>query len=58
MKRLAQIVSVVALGLTVAAPMLFFADRLELPNAKLWMLAAAVAWFASAPFWMERRARD
>jgi len=56
MRRIAQILSCVALAATLLPAVLFFADRLELPLAQLWMLAAAFVWFATAPFWMEHKA--
>jgi hypothetical protein len=53
MKTLAMTVSWAALAGTIAAPLLFFADAIDLDRAKLWMLLAAVAWFAATPLWME-----
>ncbi len=41
MKRIAQIISYLALAATLLPAVLFFADKLELPLAKLWMLVAA-----------------
>ena len=58
MKRILQIISYLALALTLLPAVLFFADKLELHQAKLWMLAAALGWFATAPFWMEHKATD
>ena len=58
MKRIAQIISYVALAATLAPAVLFFVDRIELGPAKAWMLAGALVWFAATPFWMEHRARD
>ena len=58
MKRVAQIISYLALAATLLPAVLFFADRLDLPAAKLWMLGAALVWFATAPLWMEHRATD
>ena len=58
MKRILQIISYLALALTLLPAVLFFADKLELSQAKLWMLAAALGWFATAPFWMEHKATD
>lgn len=43
---------------TLLPALLFFADKLELPAAKLWMLAGALGWFAATPFWMEHKATD
>jgi hypothetical protein len=58
MKRIAQIISYLALAATLLPAVLFFADRIELPLAKAWMLAAALVWFAATPLWMEHKATD
>jgi hypothetical protein len=58
MKRIAQIISYLALAATLLSAVLFFADRIELPLAKTWMLAAALVWFIATPFWMEHKATD
>jgi hypothetical protein len=58
MKRAAQLISCLALAATLLPGLLFFADRLELPVVKSWMLAAAVVWFLAAPLWMEHKATD
>ncbi len=58
MKRLAQVISYLALAATLLPAVLFFADRIELPAAKVWMLAAAVLWFVATPLWMEHKATD
>jgi hypothetical protein len=58
MKRIAQIVSYLALAGTLLPALLFFADKLALPTAKLWMLAAALVWFVATPLWMEHKATD
>ena len=58
MKRIAQIISYLALGATLMPAVLFFADRIELSLAQLWMLAAALVWFVTAPLWMEHKATD
>ncbi len=58
MKRIAQVISYLALAATLLPAVLFFADKIELPSAKAWMLAAAVVWFVTTPFWMEHKATD
>jgi len=58
MKRVAQIISWLGLAATLVPPILFFADRVELPAVKAWMLAGAVIWFSATPFWMEHKATD
>ena len=54
MKLLLQIVSCAALAATALAPVLYAAGQIELPPTKLVMLLAAIAWFATTPFWMGR----
>ena len=58
MKAAARIVSMVALVVTVAVPLLFFYDRLDLAQTKTALLVAALAWFLTAPLWMEHRVKD
>ena len=58
MKRIAQIISYLALAGTLLPAVLFFTDKLELPQAKLWMLSAALIWFVTTPLWMEHKATD
>ncbi len=58
MKRAAQALSYLALLATLLPAALFFADKLELPAAKAWMLGAALVWFLTTPFWMEHKATD
>ena len=58
MKRAAQIISCLALAATLLPALLFFADKLELPAAKLWMLTGALVWFVATPLWMEHKATD
>jgi hypothetical protein len=55
MKKLARFLSAWAVAATILPPVLFYADMLELEQVKSWMLAAAVVWFISAPFWMEHK---
>jgi hypothetical protein len=57
MKTLLKIISSLALAGMLAAAAAFFLDALPLVRAQGWMLLATVAWFASAPFWMEHTAR-
>jgi len=56
MKCTAQILSWLALGVTLAPACLFFADKLDLVQTQAWMLAGAVLWFLATPFWMEHKA--
>ena len=52
-RLLAQCVSLLALGGTIAPAVLFVVGRMDLAQAHSTMLAATVAWFASAALWME-----
>ena len=54
MKRAAQLLSLAALAATIVPPALFFADQMSLDAMKLWMLGAAIAWFAATPVWMRQ----
>ncbi len=58
MKHLSQIISLLALVGSLAPAICFFAGQCSLPQAKGWMLAATIAWFASVPFWMKHKASD
>jgi hypothetical protein len=58
MKRVAQTISSLALAATLLPAVLFFADKMDLPAARAWMLGAAVVWFVATPFWMEHKATD
>lgn len=53
MKRIAQVISILALVGTILPPCLFFADNLSLATTQQWMLGAALVWFIATPFWME-----
>jgi hypothetical protein len=56
MRRIAQFISVAALVGTVAPPCLFFTGTWDdLVAMQRWMLYATVAWFVSAPLWMEHK---
>jgi hypothetical protein len=58
MKRIAQLISCLALAATLLPAVLFFDDKLDLPAAQRWMLIAALVWFAATPLWMEHKATD
>jgi hypothetical protein len=57
-KRLAQLVSVLALVGTILPALLFFAGRIPLEQVKFWMLVAALFWFVATPLWMEHKAGE
>jgi hypothetical protein len=49
-----QLLSWAALAVTALAPVLYAAGQVSLPRTQLIMLLATIAWFATAPFWMDR----
>lgn len=55
MIAVARLVSWLALAATIVPAMLFLNDRMTLDRTQLWMLVATIAWFATAPLWMDRR---
>jgi hypothetical protein len=57
-KRIAQILSALALAGTMVPPCLFFADAMTLAAVLPWMLGATVLWFIATPLWMEHKATD
>jgi hypothetical protein len=58
MKKIAQIISVLALLGTLAPALLFFNGTMDLASVKTWMLIATVVWFVSATLWMEHKVAD
>ena len=53
MRPIARLIGLAALTATFAPPALFMAGRMPEASMKVVMLAAAVAWFVAAPFWMK-----
>lgn len=53
MRPVARLVGLAALAATIVPPALFMTGRMPETTMKAVMLAAAVAWFAAAPFWMK-----
>mgnify|MGYP001166112766 CR=1 FL=1 len=56
MKNVLRAVSLVALLGTIVPPVMYLVGAMELTAVKWSMAAAAVAWFAATPFWMDRAA--
>jgi hypothetical protein len=54
-RRIAQIVSSVALAATIAPAMLYVGGGLALAPMKAWMFVATAVWFVSTPVWMGRK---
>jgi len=50
-----QIISLLALALTVVPSLLYLNGSVELDRAKLLMLIATVVWFVVTPFWMNSK---
>ena len=57
MKQALMIVSILALVVLLVAPAAVFLQMMELTTCKHWMFASTVVWFATAPFWMKRKAQ-
>lgn len=58
MKKIAEIISYLSLVLVVAAPVLFYSEKISLQANKQLMLAATVVWFASALLWIGREKEE
>ena len=58
MKKIAEIISYMALVLVVTAPALFYAEKISLQTNKYLMLIATMVWFASALLWIGRGKED
>jgi len=52
MKKIAEIISYIALAVLVGAPVLFYSEKITLEKNKLLMLIATIIWFVSAIYWM------
>ncbi len=55
MKRTAQVISVLALAATLLPALLFFANVVDLQEVQFWMVPPTLAWFLTAPLWMEHK---
>ena len=53
MKKLAQVISALALVATIVPPLMFFADALSLASMKVSMLVSMLVWYGAAPLWMQ-----
>ncbi len=58
MRTLVRTVSFLSLAGLIVPPALYLAGSLGLPAVKGWMLGATLLWFATVPFWMDRRPRN
>ena len=55
MRLVLQIISCLALAMTVLPSIVYFSGNMELDRVKLLLLVASVVWFAATPFWMDRK---
>ncbi len=54
MRRIAYIISMIALAATIAPAFVFYRGSITLDQLKLTMGVAMVTWFVTAPLWMGR----
>lgn len=52
MKLLLKITSLLGLLLTALPPIMYFMDQIALSSCKTLMVIGMIAWFVSAPFWI------
>ena len=55
MKILLKIISLIGLLLTIVPSFLVFTGKITLDNNKWLMIIGTLLWFASAPFWMNKK---
>ncbi|MDF7824013.1 hypothetical protein P4B35_08310 [Pontiellaceae bacterium B12227] len=58
MKKIMEVISYLALVLIVGAPLLFYAEKIDLDMNKMLMTIATVVWFLSALCWIGREKVD
>lgn len=58
MKKIMEIISYLSLVLIVLAPLLFYAQKIDLDENKLLMTVATATWFASALCWIGREKKE
>jgi hypothetical protein len=54
-RRLAPLISAVALALVFVPALLYLGDSIDKPRMQTLMLIGTALWFASAPFWIGAR---
>ncbi|MDV6033405.1 MAG: hypothetical protein F9B45_25620 [Phycisphaera sp. RhM] len=54
MDRIAQVISLITLGLVVVPCLLYFVGAIGLDAVKWAALAGTIGWFISTPLWMSR----
>jgi hypothetical protein len=55
MKRITQLISLIALVATIVPALMYMAGSIDLPAVKTTMFIATVVWFIATPLWMDRR---
>ena len=58
MKLGLQIISMLALLMTVVPSIMFLTGSVELGQVKCLMLGATIVWFAATPFWMGKKEEE
>lgn len=58
MKTILKILSFIGLILTVVPSFMVFNDSITLDMHKWLMLLGTILWFATAPFWMNKKAAE
>lgn len=54
MRKILQVISYLALILTVAPGILVLSGNMEMDQYKIWVLVGTGLWFATAPFWINK----
>ena len=57
MKRIVQVISWLALAVTILPSVVFLSGKVDLDHVKVAMLVATVVWFVVTPLWMGRKER-
>ena len=55
MKTFLKILSYGGLALTILPSLLVLTGRMEFENHYQWTLAGTILWFATAPFWIDKK---
>ncbi len=55
MRLVLQIISCIALAMTVLPSLVYFSGNMELERVKWLLILASVVWFVVTPFWMDKK---
>lgn len=55
MKILLIVISIIGLGLTIIPSIMVFAGEITLQSHKQLMLAGAILWLGTSPFWIKKQ---